>query len=215
MALAYTKWREDTFETLQINAGVVATDFDTATGALDEDDIVGATTGGITFTATPNFSDFGEDVDNVPNNTKQLKVLEDYTVTLAGTFVTANTAAAKLLTGAADVTAGTSGAADKIEPRADLDDTDFSTLWFIGDYGDRKGNGGFVAIKLIDALNTNGFQLQTTKNGKGQFAFSFMGHYDLTDATRTPPFEIYIKTGVTTNNGGGGGGDANNGGGGN
>lgn len=195
MALAYTKWPTDTFETLQINAGVVATDFNTSTGALDVDDIVGATTGGINFTATPNFTDFGEDVDNVPNNTKQLKVLQDYTVTLSGTFVTANTNAAKLLTGAADVTAGTSGAADKVAPRADLDDTDFSTLWFVGDYGDRQGNGGFVAIKLIDALNTGGFQLQTTKNGKGQFAFSFTGHYDLTDANRTPPFEIYIKSG--------------------
>lgn len=191
MALAYTKYPADAFETLQINAGVLATDFDTATGALDTTDIIGATTGGITINCTPNFSDFGEDVDNVPNNTKQLKVINDWTVTASGAFVSMSAASAKLLVGAGDLTA----ASGKITPRADLDDNDFSNIWFIGDYGDRSGNGGYIAVKLIDALSTGGWQLKTEKNNKGQFTFEFTGHYDLTDANRTPPFEVYVKAG--------------------
>jgi hypothetical protein len=197
MALAYTKYPADAFETLQINAGVVAKAFDPATGELAQADILGATTGGIQFNATPQFSDFGEDVDNVPNNTKQLKVINDYDVHLTGSFVSVSQATAKLLTGAAELTSGTG----KITPHPDLADADFNDLWFIGDYGDRTGNGGFIAIKLIDALNVSGFSIQTQKNNKGQFAFDFQGHYDLTDANRTPPFEIYVKPGTSSNNG--------------
>ena len=122
MALAYTKYPADTFETLQINAGVIATDFDTSTGALDTSDIVGATTGGIQINCTPNYSDFGEDVDNVPNNTKQLKVLDDWTVTASGSFVSMSAASAALLVGAGSL------ASNKITPRADLDDNDFKDL---------------------------------------------------------------------------------------
>lgn len=191
MALAYTKYPSDTFETLQINAGVIATDFDTSTGALDTSDIIGATTGGITINCTPNYSDYGEDVDNVPNNTLQLKCLDDWTVTASGAFVSMSAASAEILVGAGDLTAGTG----KIAPRADLEDTDFRDIWFIGDYGDRSGNGGYIAVKLINALSTGGWQLKTEKNNKGQFSFEFTGHYDLEDANRTPPFEVYVKAG--------------------
>lgn len=199
MALAYTKYPADTFETLTINAGVLATDFDPTNGTLDRDDIIGATTGGINFTATPNFTDYGEDVDNVPNNTKELKVLNDYEVKMSGAFVSLDTAAAKLLTTAADLSG------NKITPRADLTDNDFSNIWFVGDYGNRTGNGGFIAIKLIDALSTGGFQVQTQKNNKGQYSFEFLGHYSIEDADRTPPFEIYLKAGTTASSGGNGG----------
>lgn len=191
MALAYTKYPTDAFESLQINAGVVASEFDTATGQLDTSKILGATTGGIQVNLTPNFSDFGEDVDNVPANTKQLKVLNDWDCHITGSFVSVSQATAERLTVAADLTT----ASGKITPRADLQDADFDDLWFIGDYGDRTGNGGFVAVRLIDALNVGGFQLQTQKNNKGQFAFDFQGHYDLTDENRKPPFEIYVKPG--------------------
>lgn len=191
MALAYTKYPTNTFETLQINAGVVASNFDTTTGTLADADILGATTGGLTIALTPQFSDFGEDVDNVPNNTKQLKVLNDWDCHISGSFVAISAAVAERLVGAGDLTA----ASGKITPRADLEDADFDDLWFIGDYGNRSGNGGYIAVKLIDALNVNGFNLTTEKNNKGKFSFDFQGHYDLEDPNRTPPFEVYVKAG--------------------
>ena len=46
----------------------------------------------------------------------------------------------------------------------------------------------------MHVLNTAGMQWTTTKDGKGQFAFDFHGHYDLTDIT-TVPFEVYVKAG--------------------
>lgn len=192
--MRFTKIPSDTFQKLQLNAGIIATDFTPATGAIGESGQLGATTGGITFNATPTYSDFGEDIDNCPKNTKELKRLDEWEVTMSGTFVVADTAIAKRLVGAADISTTDT---TKITPRNDLADADFENIWFVGDYSDKNGetNGGFVAIKLINALSTGGFQLQTSDKAKGQFAFTFTGHYSIA-AQDTVPFEIYIKTGT-------------------
>lgn len=192
--MRFTKIPADTFQKLQLNAGIIATDFTPDTGAIGESGQIGATTGGITFNANPTYSDFGEDIDGCPKNTKELKRLDEWEVTMSGTFVSADTAMAKRLVGAADI--GTTDTT-KITPRNDLAASDFENIWFIGDYSDKNGetNGGFVAIKLINALSTGGFQLQTSDKAKGQFAFTFTGHYSIA-AQGTVPFEIYIKTGT-------------------
>ncbi len=192
--MKFTKIPADTFKTLQLNAGVLATTFTPATGTLDKEAQIGATSGGINFTATPTYSDFGEDIDNCPKNTKELKRLDEWEVTMSGTFVAADTAIAKLLIGAADIDKTD---ATKVTPRNDLADADFGDIWFIGDYSDKNGetNGGFIAIKLINALSTGGFQLQTSDKSKGQFSFTFTGHYSI-NAQGTVPFEVYIKAGT-------------------
>lgn len=192
--MKFTKIPSDAFQKLQINAGILTTDFTPATGEIGPAGQIGATTGGVSFTATPTYSDYGEDIDNCPKNMKELKKLESWEATISGTFVNADTAIAKMLVGAADI--GTSDAT-KITPRNDVLDSDFKTIWLVGDYSDKNGetNGGFIAIKLINALSTGGFQIQTADKAKGQFAFTFTGHYSM-DAQDTPPFEIYIKAGT-------------------
>ena len=192
--MKFTKVPTDTFERMPERWRALK-QFAPATGSFTNADILGATSGGVSFTATPNYSDFGEDIDNVPNNTKELKKLDDFTVTMSGTFVTASTAAAKMMIGAADVD-GTDST--KVKPRGDLLQADFSDVWWVGDYSDvNTGDGaGFIAIKLINALSTGGFQLQSTDKGKGQFAFEFTGHYSIADESLTPPFEVYIKAGA-------------------
>lgn len=192
--MKFTKIPVDTFQKLQINAGVLTTDFTPATGTIGEAGQIGATTGGVNFSATPKYSDYGEDIDNCPKNTKELKKLDSWEVKMTGTFVNADTAIAKRLCGAADI--GTTDTT-KVTPRNDLKDADFDDIWLVGDYSDKNGetNGGFIAIKLINALSTGGFQLQTSDKAKGQFAFEFTGHYSMS-AQDTVPFEIYIKSGT-------------------
>ena len=88
----------------------------------------------------------------------------------------------------------------KITPRHNFTAADFDDIWFVGDYSDKNSgasNAGFVAIHIMNALNTTGFRLKTSKDEKGQFAFEFHGHYDLT-STDTVPFEIYVKSGTGT-----------------
>ena len=192
--MKFTKIPSDAFQKLQINAGILTTDFTPATGTIGESGQIGATTGGVNFTATPTYSDFGEDIDNCPKNMKELKKLDSWEAKMTGTFVNADTAIAKLLCGAADI-----GSPDttKVTPRNDLKDADFADIWLVGDYSDKNGetNGGFIAIKLLNALSTGGFQLQTADKAKGQFAFEFTGHYSMS-AQDTVPFEIYIKAGT-------------------
>jgi hypothetical protein len=190
--MKFTQIPTDTFEKLQLNAGILCSGFAPATGAVTG--IIGATTGGISFSDSPEFKDFGEDIDNCPKNTKELKKIDDRTVTMTGTFLTVSPATVKLLAGAADI-----GSTDttKITPRVDLTDDDFDDIWFVGDYSDKNGatNGGYVAIHMLNALSTGGFSMQTTDKEKGQFAFEFTGHYSI-EAIDTVPYEVYVKAGT-------------------
>lgn len=122
-----------------------------------------------------------------------MKKLDEWDVKLTGTFVSIKPALAAKLVGAGSVD---STDTTKVVPRNDVDQGDFDTLWWIGDYSDKNGNtnGGFVAIKLINALSTGGFQLRSGDRAKGNFPFEFTGHYSMS-AQDTVPFEIYIQAG--------------------
>lgn len=196
--MKFTKIPEDTFEQLQLNAGILVDAFTPSTGVIGN--LLGATTGGITFNSNPTYSDFGEDIDNCPNNMMELKRLEGYDPTMSGTFLTVTPAAVKALCGAADIDSSDS---TKVVPRNNLLTADFDDVWWIGDYSDinedgaSAGKAGFLAIHLMNALNTAGIQITSAKNEKGQMAFEYHGHYSI-DAQDTVPFEIYCKAGTTT-----------------
>lgn len=188
--MIFTKIPEDTFKNIQLNAGILVKDFNPE--SLEIDGLMGATTGGISFNATPTFEDFGDDIDNCPKNTKELKKLTEWGVTLSGTFVTITLDTAKTLVGAGDISG------NKIVPRKDVLAGDFDDLWWVGDYSDVNtgATAGYCAVHMLNALNTGGFQIQSTDKGKGNFAFSFEGHVSM-DAQDTVPYEVYIKTGGT------------------
>lgn len=190
MGLKYTKMPTDTFEHIQLNAGILVKGFVPETGEYTS--IAGATTGGIQFATNPTFTDFGEDIDNCPPNTKQLKRVSYYDPTMSGTFLTCTAAGIASLLGAADVEGV------KVIPRAQLLSTDFKELTWIGDYSDVNtgANAGFLAIQLKNALNTTGFQIQSSKDAKGTMSFEYHAHYDLADEEQTPPFAIYCKAGT-------------------
>ena len=189
--MKYTKIPETTFQNLQLNAGVLLSAFNPESATVANESIIGATTGGVNFTATPTFSDYGEDIDNCPKNMMELKKLDSWEISMSGTYVTVDANAVKALVGAADVSG------NKITPRNDLKLTYFTDVWWVGDYSDQNGetNGGFVAIHMMNALSTGGFAIQSSDNGKGNFAFTYTAHYSM-DAQDTVPFEVYVKAGT-------------------
>ena len=189
--MKYTKIPETAFQNLQLNAGVLLSAFNPESATVANESIIGATTGGVNFTATPTFSDYGEDIDNCPKNMKELKKLDSWEISLSGTYVTVDANAVKALVGAADVSG------NKITPRNDLKLTDFTDVWWVGDYSDQNGetNGGYVAIHMMNALSTGGFAIQSSDNGKGNFAFTYTAHYSMA-AQDTVPFEVYVKAGT-------------------
>lgn len=191
--MKFTQIPVDTFQKLAINAGVIASAFTPSTGSLTEANILGATSGGVNVSATPNFKDMGEDIDNCPKNTKELKRVEDYEIKTSGTFVTTSPAVAKRLM------PGSTVASDKITPSHTLNTAsggDFDDIWIIGDYSDKNGptNGGFVACHIKNALSTGGFSYVTSDQEKAKFAFEFTGHYSVSNP-ETVPFELYVHAG--------------------
>lgn len=193
--MKYTKIPTDTFKNLQLNAGVLLTSFDVDTQTMAADSIVGATSGGVSFTAVPSFIDFGEDIDNCPKNMKEMKKLDSWEAKMSGTFASVSKSLAKTLVGAADLSGS------KITPRNDLAAADFSDLWWVGDYsevnedGTSTGKAGFIAIHLLNSLSTGGFSIQSSDKGKGQFEFEFTGHYSMEDQDKVP-FEVYVQEGT-------------------
>ena len=194
--MKFTQVPTDTFENLVLNAGILVDEFTPSSGVIGN--ILGATTGGIEFSTNPTYTDFGDDIDNVPANTKQLKRLQSFDPAMSGTFLTVDTTALKSLIGAADI--GTSDTT-KVVPRDQLVAADFDDVWWVGDYSDKNVDdesthtAGYIAIHLMNALNTAGFKITSSKDNKAQMAFEYHGHYDISNIS-TPPFEIYVKAGT-------------------
>lgn len=188
--MKFTQVAADAFQKLQLNAGVLLKSFNPATGELDRSNIFAATSGGVSFTAAPEYIDYGEDIDNVPANTMELKKQQSVEVKLSGTAKTVDTATGKTLIGACDVDG------NKLTPRVDLLAEDFSDIWWVGDYSDKNDDatGGFLAIHVLNALNTGGFSIKSNDDGKADIDFEFTGHYSLDDIT-VVPFEMFIESG--------------------
>lgn len=169
----------DTFEGMQLDAGVLLKTFnpDTPTAPSDEN-IICATTGGINVSCVPTYSDLGEDVDNCPANMKELKHLDSWESKMSFTSLGTSKENIRMALGAADIAADTGA----IKPRRDLKQTDFSDIWWVGD----RADGGCVAVQLKNALSTAGFTLQTTKSGKGQVSVELTGHVSIEDQDTMP-----------------------------
>lgn len=186
MARKFTKISAKAFESMQINAGVVLNKFDpSGTTEIQDADIICATSGGVTAECKPNITDLGDDVDNCQKNTAELMQIEDYDCTLAFTALNVTTDVIKLALGAADVSD------KKVTPRMTLNPTastgDFKDIWWVGDTID----GGFVAVKLMNALSTGGLSLKTTDKGKGNIAVALTGCPRL--GSDTVPMEWYYS----------------------
>lgn len=179
----FTVIPESAFNGLQLDAGVLLKRFNPANPNVLDADIICATTGGINPVCKANFSDFGEDVDNVPNNMKEFKHLDSWDCSIATTSLGTTPEVIKMALGCADIDSQNTS---KIIPRADLKQTDFSDIWWVGD----RADGGFVAIQLKNALSTEGFSLQTTKNGKGTIAITITGHVSI-NAQKEVPMVFY------------------------
>lgn len=189
MARKFSKISQEAFKSMQFNAGIVLNNFDESGKAEVQDaDIICATSGGVTAECKPNFTDLGDDVDNAKKNTAELMQIEDYDCTLAFTALNTTPEVIKLALGAADI------ADKKITPRMTLDPTastgDFKTIWWVGDLI----GGGFVAVKLMNALSTGGLSLKTTDKGKGNISVTLTGCPRL--GSDVVPMEFYYSDGT-------------------
>lgn len=183
----FTRVASDAMDELQLDAGVLLSFFDPANPYVtpSDDQIIATTTGGINPTCEPEYSDFGEDVDNVPNNMMEFKHLDGWNCAMAFSSIKFNSDNTVWALGAADKTTLANGVT-KIVPRRNVQIADFKDIWWVGD----KANGGAFAVCLKNAVSTGGLNIQSTKNGKGTSQQTLTGHVSIHDQN-TMPMEFY------------------------
>lgn len=182
----FTRIPADTFEQMQLGAGILLYDFDlTGNTPVKDEDIICATTGGISASCVPSYSDMGEDVDNCPANLLELKNLDGWDCKLGFTSLSTSPKAIRLALGAADID---SNDPTHIIPRGNAKRSDARNVWWAGD----RADGGVVLIVLKNALSTSGFSLQTTKAGKGNTSVELTGHPTI-ETQHEVPMEFYSR----------------------
>lgn len=192
--MKFTKVKKTTPQELQLNAGIILKEFDPSSPVVDSSAIFAATSGGVSFSDKIEFVDMFEDIDNMPKNTMEGKQIDSREVILSGTFLTITPAIAKSLMAAGDISTSDT---THIIPRDTLTKEDFDDFWWVGDYSDKNGNtnGGYCAVHIMNALSTDGLNIQSGDKAKGKFSVVYTAHYSIENID-TVPYELYIKAGT-------------------
>ena len=184
MARKFTRISADAFSKFAIDTGLVLKTFDVSGSTEVKDaDIVCTTTGDVTATCVPTYSDMGEDVNNCPANMMELMNLDGWETRVAFTALDITEETFRMSLGASDVSG------DKVTPRKTLDTAkDFKDIWLVFDLM----QGGFAAVQLMNALSTSGLSLTLTKAAKGNLQVELMGHVSISNQD-VVPMEFYVS----------------------
>lgn len=196
-----TGLRSETFDNLQLNAGIVLKNFSydsitdaaalksaIATAKTAGTNILGATRGGGNFVVTREVRE--PEADGRRYSFKGGRFIDSADAKLSTTLIELTPGNLQIALGSADVT--TSGSKTTIKMRTEIKDTDYLTnIVWVGNIAD----GSLVAIVLYNAFNTADFSLTYTDKGEGTLAVEFHAHQDDVDDYDEAPFEI-IKFGV-------------------
>lgn len=178
--MTYSKITQDQFNEMQFDAGVWVRSFDITRPTISPDEVICATSGGISLSVVPNIVDTGSDVYMMPKETAEMLLLTGWTVDASFVSLGFSAEAIRFALGAADNDGS-------INPRLELQDEDFDSLWWIGD----RVDGGLVAIRILNALSDEGLGIQTEQGKAGQVTIHVAAHGSLEDDMYAIPVEIY------------------------
>lgn len=200
--------REEAFQNLQLNAGILIADFDhsaitTATAlkeavtALvegDSDQLLGATNGGGRFTVTAERRK--PQIDGLRYAYVGDEFIDSLDARLSATAVEVNPKNWQRFFGSADLDT-TTATKKKLTVHTAIDtETDYiETLCWVGDLA----NGGFVLIELYNALNTADFDFTFKDKGEGNLPYEFHAHQSNATDYDEAPFAVYFFSDATTN----------------
>ena len=191
-----TPLRSETFENLQLNAGIFIKNLDyssiTDASALKTaitaaitagTNILGATRGGGTFVASRETRE--PDADGKRYSYKGGRFVDSADARLTTTLIEITPDNLVLALGGASST--TSGKKTTIKMHTAIQNSDYiSSLTWFGDLAD----GRLVAIQLKNALNTGDLSLTFTDKGEGTLPVELHAHQDSVEDYDEAPFEI-------------------------
>lgn len=191
----------NTFSKLQLNAGVLLTNFTYSTAkdatalaalvktAIEGTGCLGATRGGGTFTATPSTREI--EADGKRYGFKGSTIVDSWDIKLTGTIleVTPDNIVKALGSGTSTVDTGNKMTTIKLNTNYGADDYLTNVCW-VGDTSD----GGLVLICLKNALNTTGLSFTFSDKAEGTIPFEFHAYQQNVSELETAPVEIVFFT---------------------
>lgn len=193
---AYTGYTSETPKSLLLDAGAFFKNFyvgtDTFESAKAAGKLLGATSGGGSFSAIPTFRKI--EIDGIKGSAKGLQVLDEWAVTLTANVkeVKRSTLEAALATTSVDTS--TSADYDIISARNTLELTDYidNITWV----GRLAGTNKPAIIQVYNAFSGSGLSLSFADKNEAVLQMEFVGHYTDTDL-ENPPFKIYYPKAIT------------------
>lgn len=176
----------EAFKSIPKGSGNILSDFSLETPKIDKTNVVHATQGGVQITYQNTIEDTLADIDNAPTNTKQGAEVSGTTATISYTTPNADPKTIQMAVGTADI--------DQDDPthvvaRLKTVLTDFKPLWWVGP----MTGGGFLVVKILNALSTGGLNLQTAHRGGGSMQITLTAFSDLENPDQAP-MEFYSIT---------------------
>lgn len=181
-----------TAKNLQLDAGILVKNH-TIGQEITEGNKIGATSGGATFTAVPEFRNIFDDIDGARGMYKSGMVIDSWDITLSATIKEITLQNLKLALATSEESAGDgefSTSHKKLTPRNQVKDSDYiGNLCWIGTINDESQTQ--IVIELKNVLNTNGLNFTATDKGTGAIAIELKAHFDL-DNPDEVPFTIHV-----------------------
>lgn len=191
-----TPCRTETFQKLQLNAGIFLMGFDPssytdadalrtalATEIASGTKLLGATRGGGTFVATSEIRE--PDVDGKRYRFVGGAFVDSVDAQLTGTLVEIRPEVYAKVLATGEVS--TNGLKKTIKMHTAIQNGDYiQNLVWVGDMSD----GGLVVIVLKNALNNNGMTLTFTDKGEGTIPFEFHAYQNSVEDYDYAPFEV-------------------------
>ena len=176
----------EAFKSIPKGSGNILSDFSLETPKIDKTNVVHATKGGVQITYQNTIEDTLADIDNAPTNTKQGAEVSGTTATISYTTPNADPKTIQMAVGTADI--------DPDDPthvvaRLKTVLTDFKPLWWVGP----MTGGGFLVVKILNALSTGGLKIQTAHRGGGSMQITLTAFSDLENPDQAP-MEFYSIT---------------------
>ena len=185
----YSGFNSTTAEKLLLDSGAFLKNFvvgtDTFETAVAAGRLIGATSGGGTFTAAPTVRLI--EIDGVKGAAKGLEVIDEWVVTLMANVKEVSAESIQLALGASTIVNGTTGY-KKITANNYIVDGDYvdNVVWV----GKLSGTDVPVIIEVLNAISLGGITLNMADKAEGLIPTTFTGHYDSVELD-TPPFAIY------------------------
>lgn len=180
------------FNKVAFDSGVLVKNWNkSAPFTITDEMIIAATTGDFNIASKPSVIDLFEDVNGVPNGSKEGVFVESWEHTIGVTAINTSIDVIKYALGVADVDNSTKS----VVPRLGLaENSDFIHLTWIGQTVD----GGLIVADLAQALSVEGLSITTGKNTKGQFPLTIRGYYSISSPDESPVAYYIIEPETVT-----------------